>query len=88
MNFQRRRGLRGAVRATPEEILQQAIASHRALRDRENLRSGEAMSAVPSAKPAPGRKTRDDAGQAQFAAAMARSVFGRFYQAEHPKKGK
>jgi hypothetical protein len=86
MNVQQRRGMRGAIRATPEDILQLAIARHRALRDRERLRAGEAAPAAPSGKAAPPRKTDDDAQRAQFATAMARSVFGRFYQTEHPKK--
>jgi hypothetical protein len=87
MNFQKRRGLRGAVRATPEDILREAIAAHQALRDRERLRGADAESKALSAKAAPRRqKTGDDGRRAQFAAAMARAVFGRFYGTERPKK--
>ena len=87
MNFQRRRGLRGAVRATPEEILQLALTRHKALRDREQLCGEAAVSMRPSAKTAPRCKADDDARRAQFAAAMARAVFGRFYQTARRKKG-
>ncbi len=87
MNFQQRRGLRGAARATPEEILRQAIARHRALRERERLRADEAAVTVPSANAALRTKPAD-ARRTQFATAMARSVFGRFYQKELLKSGK
>jgi|GEM_PF-3981338 len=83
MNFQKRRGLRGAVRATPEDILREAIAAHKALRDRERWRGADAgaEAKAPFAKAAPRRqKTGDDARRAQFAAAMARAVFGRFHR--------
>jgi hypothetical protein len=87
MNFQKRRGLRGAVRATPEEILREAIAAHKALRDRERLRTADAESKAPSAKAASRRqKAGVDGRRAEFAAAMARSVFGRFYRTEPAKK--
>jgi hypothetical protein len=91
MNFQKRRGLRGAVRATPEDILREAIAAHAALRDRERLRGAgaDAEAKAPSAKAAPRRReTGVDGRRAQFAAAMARSVFGRFYRTEPAKKNK
>lgn len=87
MNFQKRRALRGAIRATPEEILREAIAAHRALRDRERLRGADAESKAAFAKAAPRRqKAADDGRRARFAVAMARSVFGRFYRTERPKK--
>ena len=35
MNFQERRGPRGAGRATPEDILREAIALHRAIKERD-----------------------------------------------------
>jgi hypothetical protein len=78
MNVQRRRDFRGAFRATPEDILRDAIARHRALRDQEEWRAGAAAPAP--AKAAAPRKTGDDIRRAQFAEGLARAAFGRFYR--------
>jgi hypothetical protein len=94
MTVRGRRWLRGAVRETPEEILECAIAKHKALRDREQLAAAKAG----TEPPASAKRKPDDAAirQAQFAEAMTRSVFGRFYFKARPngsekkirKKGK
>jgi hypothetical protein len=81
MDFRRRRDFRGAFRATPEEILRDAIAQHKALRDREQLRTKPAAPA-PVKKP---RRTVEETRRAQFAEGMARAAFGRFYPKERPK---
>jgi hypothetical protein len=82
MDFQRRRDFRGAFRATPEDILQEAIARHRALRDQEEWRRAKA--AVPAGASAPKaaapRKTGDEIRRAQVAEGLARAAFGRFYR--------
>lgn len=78
MNFQQRRGSRGAFRATPEEMLRQAIAAHSALRERERWQSG-----LPQAHKPPDETSRSGEEvkrRARFAAAMARASFGRFYR--------
>jgi hypothetical protein len=81
MDSQRRRDFRGAFRATPEDILQEAIARHRALRDQEEWR---ARAAVPATTSAP-RKTGDEIRRAQFAEGLARAAFGRFYRKPPPR---
>jgi hypothetical protein len=81
MDLPRRRDFRGAFRATPEDILQEAIARHRALRDREQLRTKEA---TPARIAAP-RNTAEETRRAKFAEAIARATFGRFYPKERPK---
>lgn len=83
MSFQRRRDFRGAFRAKPEDTLRDAIAHHRALRDRDEWRAKGAAPA-PAKKAAP-RKTGDDTRRAQFAEGLARAAFGRFYRNERPK---
>jgi hypothetical protein len=77
MNVQRRRDFRGAFRATPEDILRKAIADHKALRDREQLRAAPA--APKRTKQAAPRKTAAESQRDQFAEALARAAFGRFY---------
>jgi hypothetical protein len=79
MSFQGRRGLRGAFRATPEEILRQAIAAHRALKERERWQAGRPGADEPPAR-SPRRTTEAARRRAQFAAAIARAAFGRFYR--------
>ena len=65
MDFQRRRDFRGAFRVTPEVILQEAIARHRALRDQEEWRQAKASTPKTAApktaapKTAAPRKTGD-----------------------------
>ena len=81
MDFRQRRGFRGAFRATPEEILRDAIAQHKALRDREQLRDKQTV--PPRAKKL--RKTAEETRRIQFAEGMARAAFGRFYPKERPK---
>lgn len=81
MDFRRRRDFRGALRATPEEILRDAIAQHKALRDREQLRAKRV--ALVTAKKS--RKTAEEARRAQFAEGMARAAFGRFYRKERTR---
>jgi len=78
MNVQGRRDVRGAIRATPEDILRDAIARYRALRDQEEWR---ARAAAPAKTAAP-RKAGDEARRAQFAEGLARAEFGRFYRKE------
>jgi hypothetical protein len=74
MDFPQRRDFRGAFRATPEDILRDAITQHKALR------------ATPaSAKKAAPRKTGEETRRSQFAEGLARAAFGRFYYKERPK---
>jgi len=81
MDSPRRRNSRGAFRATPEEILRDAIAQHKALREREQLRTKRATAAA-AKKP---RKTAEEIRRAKFAEGLARAAFGRFYPKERPK---
>ena len=83
MDIPRRRDFRGAFRAKPEDTLRDAIAHHRALRDREEWRAKGAVPA-PAKKAAP-RMTGEEARRAQFAEGLARAAFGRFYRKERPK---
>jgi hypothetical protein len=88
MNFKRRRDCRGAFRATPEDIFQEAIARHRALRDQEEWRA-KAVAPAPARpaaqKTAAARKTGDEIRRAQFAEGLARAAFGRFYRKAPPR---
>jgi hypothetical protein len=87
MDFQRRRDFRGAFRVTPEDILQDAIARHRALRDQEEWRRAKAAGPARTSAPktsAP-RKTGDEIRRAQFAEGLARAAFGRFYRKAPPR---
>jgi hypothetical protein len=77
MNVQRRRDFRGVFRAQPEDILRKAIADHKALRDREAWQAGRTAPA--RTKKAAARKTGTDTRRDQFAEALARAAFGRFY---------
>lgn len=87
MDVPRRRDFRGAFRAKPEDTVRDAIAHHRALRDREELRAkGGAKRATPAlAKKAAPRKTAEETRRAQFAEGLARAAFGRFYRKARPK---
>ena len=89
MNFMARRGIRGAFRETPEDILRRAIAAHKALRDRERWLERQAAPVSLPATVEPRRKP-DDAqrGRAKFAEDMARAAFGRFYHKAPAKKGR
>ena len=85
MNFQERRGPRGAGRATPEEMLREAIAWHRAIAERERWQAAAAAPIAPL-KRAPRRQSDDEVKRrAQFAEAVARAAFGRFYRKD-PKR--
>jgi hypothetical protein len=85
MNVLRRRDFRGAFRAKPEDILRDAIARHRALQAREELRAKRATPAPAKAKKAAPRKTGEETRRAQFAEGLARAAFGRFYHKERSK---
>ena len=66
-----------------EGILGRAIAAHRALRDREAWRRERERAGAPPPAEAPPRPRGgpEAAARAQFAAALTRLVFGRFYGA-------
>ncbi len=81
MDFRRRRDSRGAFRVTPEDILREAIARHKALRDREQLR---AKGAAPAPAKVP-RQTAEAVRRARFAEGLARAAFGRFYRKDRPR---
>jgi len=83
MYVQRRRDFRGAFRAKPEDILREAIADHKALRDREEWRAGRAAPA--QTKTAVLRKIGVDTRRDQFAEGLARAAFGRFYFKDRPR---
>jgi hypothetical protein len=77
MNVQRRRDFRGAFRARPEDLLQEAIAAHKTLRDREAWQAGRVASE--RIKKSVPRKISAESQRDQFAEGMARAAFGRFY---------
>lgn len=79
MNVRGRRDFRGVFRETPEEILRRAIAAHKALRDREQWEVAKAAQPTAERKPAKRKANDAEIRQAQFAEALARSEFGRFY---------
>ena len=83
MNVQRRRDFRGAFRAKPEDTLREGIADHKALRDREAWRAGQAAPA--RAKKAVSRKIGAEIRRDQFAEGLARAAFGRFYFKDRPR---
>jgi hypothetical protein len=86
MNFQERRGPRGASRATPEEMLREAITWHRAITERERWQAAAAAAPIAPHKSAPWRQSDDEVKRrAQFAEAVARAAFGRFYRKD-PRK--
>ena len=81
MNFQERRGARGAGRATPEEMLRDAVTWHRAIRERERWQAAATAAPIGSHQSAPRRRNDDEVKRrAQFAEAVARAAFGRFYR--------
>jgi hypothetical protein len=82
MNVQVRRARRGAGRATPEDMLRAAIAVHRALKEREALRTGAVKPAASMRKPSRPAADPNARRRAQFARAIARSAFGRAYRDE------
>lgn len=82
MSVNSHRARRGAFRASPEDILQDAIARHRALRQREELRTPKVAEAAKVARQA---RPEEEARRARFAEGVARAVFGRFYYKERPR---
>jgi hypothetical protein len=92
MKFQERRGPRGA-RKTPDHILDPSVAFERALADREAWRAEKAARDGPRPEEPPGRRVDQEGKEesrrrADFAEALARSVFGRFYWKERPQTGR